>query len=205
MDATSNISGEQKTQPTQFAQPVQPIQAQPEQVQAEQIQPEQAQAAQVQPVQSTQPAQATQTQPQPAQASAQTPAQDQSQAQATNSQVPPVYQQQAYTYETPTQMPYNQQTYTQQTYAQQTPYTKDHVAAGLLAIFLGSLGIHKFYMGYNTPGFIALAITVGGSFFTFGVAAAVMSIIGIVEGIIYLTKSQSEFEQMYVFNKKEWF
>ena len=35
----------------------------------------------------------------------------------------------------------------QQPYAQAAPNTKDHVAAGLLAIFLGSLGIHKFYLG----------------------------------------------------------
>ena len=30
-------------------------------------------------------------------------------------------------------------------------------------------------------------------------------LIGIVEGVFYLTKSQTEFEQMYVLNKREWF
>ena len=83
--------------------------------------------------------------------------------------------------------------------------TKDHVAAGLLAIFLGALGIHKFYLGYNTAGFIMLAVTILGSLFTFGLAGGVMWVIGIIEGILYLTKSQSEFEQMYVVNKREWF
>ena len=50
-----------------------------------------------------------------------------------------------------------------------------------------------------------LAISVAASFITFGAAAVVMAIIAIIEGIIYLTKSQTEFEQIYVFNKKEWF
>jgi TM2 domain-containing membrane protein YozV len=110
------------------------------------------------------------------------------------------YQQQAYTYQQPTQAPSNQSAY-----AQPSTYSKDHVAAGLLAIFLGALGIHKFYLGYNTPGFIMLAITVAGSVLTLGLACVVMEIIAIIEGIMYLTKSQTEFEQMYVFSKKEWF
>ena len=95
--------------------------------------------------------------------------------------------------------------YTQQPYAQAAPNTKDHVAAGLLAIFLGSLGIHKFYLGYNTPGFIMLAVTIVGSIFSLGLAGLAMVVISIVEGVLYLSKSQTEFEQIYVFNKKEWF
>ena len=45
-----------------------------------------------------------------------------------------------------------QQPYYQQPYSQPMVTTKDHVAAGLLAIFLGAFGIHKFYLGYNTAG-----------------------------------------------------
>ena len=104
--------------------------------------------------------------------------------------------------------PYTQQPYGQpyqQPYAQAAPNTKDHVAAGLLAIFLGSLGIHKFYLGYNTPGFIMLAVTIVGSIFSLGLAGLAMVVISIVEGVLYLSKSQTEFEQIYVFNKKEWF
>lgn len=104
--------------------------------------------------------------------------------------------------------PYTQQPYGQpyqQPYTQATPNTKDHVAAGLLAIFLGSLGIHKFYLGYNTPGFIMLAVTIVGSIFSLGIAGLAMVVISIVEGVLYLSKSQTEFEQVYVFNKKEWF
>ena len=104
--------------------------------------------------------------------------------------------------------PYTQQPYGQpyqQPYAQTAPNTKDHVAAGLLAIFLGSLGIHKFYLGYNTPGFIMLAVTIVGSIFSLGIAGLAMVVISIVEGVLYLSKSQTGFEQVYVFNKKEWF
>lgn len=104
--------------------------------------------------------------------------------------------------------PYTQQPYGQpyqQPYTQAAPNTKDHVAAGLLAIFLGSLGIHKFYLGYNTPGFIMLAVTIVGSIFSLGIAGLAMVVISIVEGVLYLSKSQTEFEQVYVFNKKEWF
>lgn len=107
----------------------------------------------------------------------------------------------------PPQQPYYgyQQPYYQQPYTQPVVSTKDHVAAGLLAIFLGTLGIHKFYLGYNVAGFIMLAVTVLGSLVTFGLAGAVMWVISIIEGILYLTKSQSEFEQIYVLNKREWF
>lgn len=104
--------------------------------------------------------------------------------------------------------PYAQQPYGQpyqQPCAQAAPNTKDHVAAGLLAIFLGSLGIHKFYLGYNTPGFIMLAVTIVGSIFSLGIAGLAMVVISIIEGVLYLSKSQTEFEQVYVFNKKEWF
>lgn len=119
------------------------------------------------------------------------------------------------------QQPYGQQPYAQQPFgAPQQPYgnapytppsyaqpvvTKDHVAAGLLAIFLGVFGVHKFYLGYNTSGFIMLAVTILGSIFTLGLAAGVMWVIALIEGIIYLAKSQSEFDAIYVANKKEWF
>ena len=83
--------------------------------------------------------------------------------------------------------------------------SRDHVAAGLLAIFLGGFGVHKFYLGYNTQGFIMLALSLVGGLFTFGLVAGVVWIIAIIEGIVYLTKTQSEFEQLYVRGRHEWF
>lgn len=107
----------------------------------------------------------------------------------------------------PPQQPYYgyQQPYYQQPYAQPIIATKDHVVAGLLAIFLGWLGIHKFYLGYNTSGFIMLGVSILGGILTLTLASWVIWVIAIVEGILYLTKSQSEFEQTYVLNKREWF
>lgn len=83
--------------------------------------------------------------------------------------------------------------------------SKDHVAAALLAILLGCFGIHKFYLGYTTAGFITLGITIVGGVFTLGVAAAVMALVGVVEGILYLTESQSKFESTHVLHVREWF
>lgn len=75
------------------------------------------------------------------------------------------------------------------------------IVAGICGIFLGSLGIHKFVLGLNTPGLIMLLV----SLLTCGVGAVVMSLIGLIEGIIYLTKSDADFYQLYGVEKKGWF
>lgn len=82
---------------------------------------------------------------------------------------------------------------------------KSHIVAGLLAIFLGCFGIHKFYLGYNSIGIVMLAVTVMGSVVSFGLAGMVMTVVGIVEGIIYLVVGQASFDRIYVLNRKEWF
>ena len=102
------------------------------------------------------------------------------------------------------QPPYNQMP-VQPHYAAPYVSSKDHVAAGLLAIFLGFLGVHKFYLGYSVQGFIMLAISVIGGPLLFGLPFGVMWVIAIVEGVIYLMKSQTEFEKIYVYSKREWF
>ncbi len=75
------------------------------------------------------------------------------------------------------------------------------ISAGIFAILLGTLGIHKFILGYTKEGVIMLLITL----LTAGYGAFVMAIISIIEGIIYLTKSDREFVQTYVNTKKGWF
>ncbi|MCR5590920.1 MAG: TM2 domain-containing protein [Lachnospiraceae bacterium] len=79
--------------------------------------------------------------------------------------------------------------------------TKDKLVAGLLGIFLGALGIHKFYLGYTKEAVIMLVVSVA----TCGFGAGVMGIIGLIEGIMYLTKSDEEFQEIYVDNVKGWF
>ena len=71
------------------------------------------------------------------------------------------------------------------------------IAAGICGILLGGLGIHKFILGYTKEGIIQIIITV--------VTCGIGSIIGLIEGIIYLTKSDEEFVRTYVQNKKGWF
>ncbi len=79
------------------------------------------------------------------------------------------------------------------------------IAAGVLGILLGGLGIHKFILGYNTAGVIMLVVTLVAAPLTCGMGWAVMGVIGIVEGIIYLTKSDQEFYNTYIAQKREWF
>jgi len=75
------------------------------------------------------------------------------------------------------------------------------VAAGICGILLGSLGVHKFILGYTGPGVILLCATV----LTCGVGSAVTGLIGLIEGIVYLTKSDEEFVETYVKNYRPWF
>jgi TM2 domain-containing membrane protein YozV len=59
------------------------------------------------------------------------------------------------------------------------------LVSGILGILLGGLGIHKFYLGYNTEGIIMLLVTL----LTCGIGATLTSILGLIEGIIYIVKS----------------
>lgn len=90
--------------------------------------------------------------------------------------------QQSYS-QTPPQQPY-QQPYQQAPY-QQPIMPKSKLAAGLLAIFLGSIGIHNFYLGYTNRALIQLLVTVC----TCGLGGVAMGIWALVEGIQILTGS----------------
>ena len=79
------------------------------------------------------------------------------------------------------------------------------IAAGILGILLGWLGIHKFYLGYTKEGVIMLLVSLVIGTLTCGIGISVMSIIGLIEGIIYLTKSDEEFNEVYIQGKKGWF
>jgi TM2 domain-containing membrane protein YozV len=79
------------------------------------------------------------------------------------------------------------------------------VPAGICGILLGALGVHKFILGYTTEGAIMLAVSLVGGIVTCGIASSVVAIVGLIEGIIYLTKSDEDFVKTYVQNKKPWF
>ena len=69
------------------------------------------------------------------------------------------------------------------------PNPQSKLAAGLLGIFLGSLGVHNFYLGYTTKGLIQLLVTLLGGVLTCGIASFAIYVWGLVEGIMILTGS----------------
>jgi TM2 domain-containing membrane protein YozV len=75
------------------------------------------------------------------------------------------------------------------------------IPAGICGILLGSLGVHKFILGYTGAGLIMLLVSVLSCF----ILAPIMHLIGLIEGIIYLTKSDEEFVRIYMDGRKEWF
>lgn len=81
------------------------------------------------------------------------------------------------------------------------PRAGSKVAAGICGILLGSLGIHKFILGYTGAGLIMLLVTL----LTCFIASPIMHLIGLIEGIIYLTKTDEEFVKTYVEHRREWF
>ncbi len=81
---------------------------------------------------------------------------------------------------------------------------KSKIAAGILGILLGGLGIHKFYLGYTKEGVIMLLVSILGAFVA-GLGPLIMGVFGLVEGIIYLTKSDEDFYNTYVAGRKGWF
>ena len=81
---------------------------------------------------------------------------------------------------------------------------KNKIVAAILAFFLGFFGVHKFYLGCKTAGIAMLLIFIFGMIL-FGFPSYIILIIAFVEAVIYLIKSDEEFGNTYVTNKKCWF
>ena len=77
------------------------------------------------------------------------------------------------------------------------PGAEKKIVAGIFGILLGSFGIHKFYLGYTKEGIIQLVVSI--------LTCGIGGIIGFIEGIIYLTKSDEDFVATYITGKKGWF
>lgn len=86
-----------------------------------------------------------------------------------------------------------------------TSNEKNKLAAVLLAVFFGGLGFHKFYLGYTGQGMTMLMTSIIGGIITAGFVTLVIVVIGLIEGILYLAKSDDEFNRIYVTNKRFWF
>jgi TM2 domain-containing membrane protein YozV len=81
------------------------------------------------------------------------------------------------------------------------PRASNKIVAGLCGILLGGLGIHKFILGYTGAGLIMLLISI----LSCGVLAPLVHLIGLIEGIVYLCKSDDDFVRTYVDGRREWF
>ena len=87
--------------------------------------------------------------------------------------------------------------------------SKNRIVAAILAFFFGGLGVHKFYLGKSGAGLVMLLLTVLGIFLSFifiGVPLLfIVGIIAFIEALIYLFKSDEEFDRLYVQGDKAWF
>ena len=81
------------------------------------------------------------------------------------------------------------------------PRASNKIPAGICGIILGAFGVHKFILGYTGTGVLMLLVTI----LSCGVFYPVMHLIGLIEGIIYLAKSDDDFVHTYVDGRKEWF
>lgn len=92
--------------------------------------------------------------------------------------------------------------------ATQETYTKEQtdkkLIAGILAIVVGAFGVHKFFLGYQKEGIIMLIIGLVGIPLC-GFPTIAVAVVGIIEGILYLTKTDSDFVSTYVIGRKPWF
>jgi TM2 domain-containing membrane protein YozV len=134
------------------------------------------------------PAAPQQAGPQDGYAQAQQPYEQQQYAQQPYEQ-PASYAQQPYPGQPYGQQPYPQQPYPGQPYGWEDPNAKSRLAAGLLGIFLGALGIHRFYLGHTGLGLTMLLISV----LSLGTLAWAVGIWGLIEGILYLTAKQGSY------------
>ncbi len=81
------------------------------------------------------------------------------------------------------------------------PGAEKKIAAGVTGILLGAIGVHKFVLGYTKEGLIMLGVCL----LTFGFGGALTGLIGLIEGIVYLTKTDEDFVATYVNAHKGWF
>jgi TM2 domain-containing membrane protein YozV len=65
--------------------------------------------------------------------------------------------------------------------------TKNRTAAGIFALILGGIGIHKFYLGQTAAGIVYLLFC----------WTLVPALISFVEGVLFLTMSDEEFARKY--------
>lgn len=89
-------------------------------------------------------------------------------------------------------------------------YAGKKLAAGICGILVGAFGVHKFILGFHGAGAMMLTIWIvgiitGSCLIVPIFASMAIQIIGLVEGILYLTKTDEEFYRIYAVERREWF
>ena len=92
-------------------------------------------------------------------------------------------------------------------------FANKKVVAGIMGILFGQFGVHKFILGYTGAGIAMLVISLVSYLLIItvllalvgGIGLIAISVIGLIEGIMYLTKSDDEFIQSYGVHNKSWF
>jgi len=79
------------------------------------------------------------------------------------------------------------------------------IISAVVAIFVGAFGVHKFVMGDTRQGFVRVGILAAAMIFTLGFGAIPLMIIGIIEGVTYVTMSDADFIRVYQEGHKAWF
>lgn len=76
------------------------------------------------------------------------------------------------------------------------PSGKSRGIAGLLAILMGGVGLHYFYIGKTNAGILFLIIAI----LSCGILATVTTIVAIIQGVLFFTSTQEEFESKWVYS-----
>lgn len=118
--------------------------------------------------------------------------------------------------------PNHEQPYFAQPYPTFGVEQKSKIAAGLLAFFLGGLGVHGFYLGNTSMGLTLLLVNIGawitmflGVIFSFLIlpllfvllallALGLIMVATLIQAILYWTASDADFHRKYVIEKR-WF
>lgn len=106
------------------------------------------------------------------------------------------YGQQQYGQQAYGQSPFGQQQYGQQAFGQSTAAPKSMVVAVLLAVFLGTLGIHNFYLGYTQKAVIQLVLTIVGwatSWLFVGLLAVFAVAVWVIVDIVQIVSRQGQY------------
>lgn len=80
--------------------------------------------------------------------------------------------------------------------------------ASLLAIFLGALGVHKFYLGHLAEGCVHITLTLASLAAAFVVDSwlplVVVMLFSAIEGVIYVSRSEEQFVRDYLEERRRW-